>query len=309
VTLRVHSASRTPEPVGRRSARADPQRTTTTGRPRTACAAALATVTLFAAGGAGAAPRAVAPFDAGAAFALVRTQVALGERPAGSRASRRLGALLRERVPNGRYQAVPGGLRNVLGSVRGRQPNRLVVVGAHYDTKDLPGFVGANDGASGTAVVLQLARTIRARELRPTVVFAFFDGEEAPAGSGDFYEDGLRGSKVAAKSFRGAEAMILLDMVGDRSLAIPRERTSNRRLWVRLRAAARRQGKLAAFPPRVGSAVVDDHTPFLRAGVPAVDVIDFEFPCWHRPCDDLSAVSARSLDAVGETVLELLRRM
>ena len=114
-------------------------------------------------------------------------------------------------------------LRNVVGVVRGRNPGRVVVVGAHYDTVDLPGFVGANDGASGTAVVLQLARTIRPRELRPTVVFVFFDGEEAPPESDDFLRDGLRGSKVAARVYRRAEAMILLDLVGDRRLSIPRE--------------------------------------------------------------------------------------
>ena len=83
-----------------------------------------------------------------------------GPRPAGSEASRALAARLRGLVPNGRYQSVPGGLRNVVGSVRGREPG-YIVVGAHYDTKDLPGFVGANDGASGTAVVAELARTIR----------------------------------------------------------------------------------------------------------------------------------------------------
>jgi glutaminyl-peptide cyclotransferase len=249
------------------------------------------------------------PFDERSAFSFLRRQVELGPRPAGSAASRRLAALLRARVPGGRYQRVPGGLRNVIGVVRGRNPGRVVVVGAHYDTKDIPGFVGANDGASGTAAVLQLARTIRPRELRPTVVFIFFDGEESPAGSDDFLRDGLRGSKVAARAYRNAEAMILLDFVGDRRLAIPREQGSDPRLWAQLRAAARRKGKLAAFPNRTQGTVLDDHVPFKRFGVPAIDLIDFDFPCFHRTCDDMSAVSARSLDAVGETVLELLRSL
>jgi glutaminyl-peptide cyclotransferase len=250
-------------------------------------------------------------FDERAAFSFVRQQVELGPRPAGSSASRRLAALLHARVPNGRYQRVPGGLRNVIGSVRGRDARRVVVVGAHYDTKEIRGFVGANDGASGTAVVLQLARTIRPRELRPTVVFIFFDGEEAPADapSDDFLRFGLRGSKVAARAYRHAEAMILLDLVGDRRLSIPRELGSDRRLWAQLRAAARRRGKLAAFPNRTQGTVLDDHIPFQRVGVRAIDIIDFDFPCWHRTCDDMSAVSARSLDAVGETVLELLRTL
>jgi glutaminyl-peptide cyclotransferase len=250
-------------------------------------------------------------FDEGAAWTFLRRQVALGPRPAGSAASRRLAAMLRESVPRGRYQAVPDGLRNVLGTVPGRDPSRLVIVGAHYDTKDLPGFVGANDGASGTAVVRQLARTIKPRRARPTLVFVFFDGEEAPRGVPDdqFERYGLRGSKVAARAFPRAEAAVVLDFVGDRDLAIPREQLSNRRLWARLREAARRVGHAAAFPAREQGTVLDDHVPFIRAGVPAIDLIDFGFACWHRPCDDLSAVSARSLDAVGETMFEFLTRL
>ena len=250
-------------------------------------------------------------FDERRAFAFLRWQVSLGPRPAGSQASRRLAARLRSELPAGRFQRVPGGLRNVIGVVRGRQPRRVVVVGAHYDAKDLPGFVGANDGASGTAVVAELARSLRPRALRPTVVFILFDGEETPRGTpdGQFEEKGLRGSKVAARTFAHAEAMVLLDLVGDRDLSIPREALSNVRLWTRVRAAAARAGVLRVFPPTTTGGVLDDHLPFLRAGVPAVDLIDFDFPCWHRTCDDLSAVSPRSLDAVGETVLELLRAL
>jgi Zn-dependent M28 family amino/carboxypeptidase len=180
-----------------------------------------------------------------------------------------------------------------------------VVVGAHYDTKDIPGFVGANDGASGTAVAAELARTIR--RPRHTVRFVFFDGEESPRGSDDFEADGLRGSKVAAREFADARAMVLLDFVGDRRLSIPREANSAPGLWRKLRAAARRVGAGTVFPDRSTGSVLDDHIPFLDAGVPSIDLIDFTFPCWHRRCDDLSAVSERSVDAVGETVYELLR--
>jgi glutaminyl-peptide cyclotransferase len=245
-------------------------------------------------------------FDGAAAFRLLRRQVELGPRPAGSPESRRLARLLKRIVPGGRYQKVPGGLRNVIGTVRGREPG-YIVVGAHYDTKDIPGFVGANDGASGTAVVAQLARTIR--RPRHTVRFVFFDGEEAPRGVSDsqFEEEGLRGSKVAARSFDGARAMVLLDFVGDRELALRREDYSDERLWERLRAAAGRVGSGRFFPDGTQAGVLDDHIPFLRRGVPAIDLIDFDFPCWHRRCDDMSAVSQRSVDAVGEAVYELVR--
>ena len=248
-------------------------------------------------------------FDSRAAFRLLREQVALGPRPAGSPAARRLADRLRRLLPQSGFQAVPGhpGLRNVVGRVRGRS-RRYVVVGAHYDTKDIPGFVGANDGASGTAVVTQLARDLRGRRPPKTLVFVLFDGEESPAGTPDsqFLEKGLRGSKAAARRYAGAEAMVLLDFVGDRRLRIPREELSNRGLWRRLRAAARRVGAGATFPPRSAGAVYDDHVPFRRRGVPSIDLIDFDFPCFHRRCDDLSAVSQRSLDRVGETVYQLL---
>src|SRR5918992_468498 len=269
------------------------------------------TIAILVAGVSGATAAPVDRFDGDAAWAFLERQVELGPRPAGSPASRRLAAILRSSVPRGRYQPVPGGLRNVIGTVRGRDPKRFVVVGAHYDTKDHPpGFVGANDGASGTAVVRQLARTIKPRQVRPPLVFVFFAGEESPPGrDGQLERYGLRGSKVPARVFRRAEAAIILDFVGDRDLSIPRERLSDRRLWARLRAAAARAGHAAVFPPGTGAPLIDDHIPFQRAGVPAIDLIDLDFPCWHRTCDDMTAVSVESLDAVGETMMELLLRL
>jgi hypothetical protein len=100
--------------------------------------------------------------------------------------------------------------------------------------------------------------------------------------------------------------MILLDFVGDRDLSIPREGYSDAGLWRRLRTAARAAGAGSAFPAAISGAVADDHLPFLEEGVPSIDLIDFTFPCWHRRCDDLSAVSEQSLDQTGETVLRLL---
>lgn len=250
-------------------------------------------------------------FDEHRAFRFLRWQVRLGPRPAGSAAARRLAANLRATVPAGRYQPVPGGLRNVIGMLPGRDPRRVVIVGAHYDTKNLPGFVGANDGASGTAVVLQLARTFRPRALRPTLVFAFFDGEESPFGTPDdqFARQGLRGSRVASHSLRHADAMVLVDLVGDRDLSLPREAGSSRRLWAGLRSAAQRAGAGRFFPAASQQEILDDHLPFRRAGVPAIDLIDVDFACFHRVCDDLSAVSPHSLDVVGETLVEFLRAL
>ena len=249
-------------------------------------------------------------FDERRAWRALRRQVALGPRPAGSSAARTLARDARRRLPRGRFAKVPGGLVNVVGTIPGRRP--AVLVGAHYDTKDADGFVGANDGASGTAVVLELARGL-ARHKRPRgapeLRFVLFDGEESPDDSRPFYSSGLRGSRAYAQ--RHAEAIgavVLLDMVGDVDLSIPREASSDMRLWRRLRDSARAAGTLAAFPEETRSAVLDDHTPFQRAGIPAIDVIDFEFDCWHERCDDLTVVSPKSLDIVGETVAHMLRR-
>ena len=261
------------------------------------------------AGAAAPVPRpAVDRFDGDAAYASVKRQVALGPRPAGSAASRKLARRIRGALPGGRFQAVPGGLRNVVGTVRGRDPDRVVVVGAHYDTKDIPGFVGANDGASGVAILTQLARRMERRRPRSTLVFIAFDGEESPRGasSEDFEKRGLRGSKVAARRYSHAKAMILLDFVGEKGLRLPREQLSDSALWGKLRSAARRAGVGSVFPAGTQGVILDDHVPFLRAGVPAVDLIDFDFACFHRTCDDLSQISPRSLDAVGEAMLELL---
>jgi glutaminyl-peptide cyclotransferase len=247
-------------------------------------------------------------FDGPAAFGLLQMQLSYGPRPAGSAQSRQLAERLRALLPNGRFQPVPGGLRNVVGTVPGRDPSRTVLVGAHYDTKDMPGFLGANDGAGGTAAVVQLARELKPRTIGPTVRFVLFDGEESPRGVPDsqFLATGLRGSKVAASTFGHAQAMILLDFVADRDLSIPREGTSDPQLWQRLRAAAQRAGVGAYFPNATGIAIEDDQTPFEHAGVPSIDLIDWDFPCYHQACDNLSAVSEESLDASGEAVAGLL---
>jgi acetylornithine deacetylase/succinyl-diaminopimelate desuccinylase-like protein len=249
-------------------------------------------------------------FDAQRAYADVRSQVARGPRPAGSAASRRLADWLRTQLPNGRLESVPGGLRNVVGSLPGRQP--AIVVAAHYDTKDLPGFVGANDGAGGTAVVLELARVLahdRPKDPR-AIDFVLFDGEESPPGtpSSAFTAEGLRGSRAYARAHatQTSEA-IVLDFVGQENLKLLRDAGSDPALWARLRAAAKRAGVASAFPPGTTSEVRDDDTPFARAGVPAIDLIDLHYPCFHLTCDDLSQIDQESLDSAGEAVEELVR--
>jgi len=264
------------------------------------------------------ASRATSPgFDGGRAFTLLGDQVRdYGYRPAGSPALRRLAGRLRTLLPRGRFEQIPGhpGLRNVVGSIAGREP--AIVVGAHYDVEAAPqGFVGANDGAAGTAAVVYLARALAGRP-RPrgarAVRFVLFDGEEEPAGCTPFIECGLRGSKAYAARHAGeVRSLIVLDYIAARQgLRFARERGSDPALWAKLRAAARAVGVGDLFPAKAASvAILDDHTPFTQRGIPAIDLIDFDYPHRDSLQDTLDKVSARSLDAVGETVLRLLLRL
>jgi glutaminyl-peptide cyclotransferase len=252
-------------------------------------------------------------FDAPRAMALVREQVAYGQRPAGSPQLRRLADVLRAKLPGGRFEPVPRhpGLRNVVGVLPGASP--AIVVGAHYDTEYHPkGFVGANDGAAGTAAVVELARDLRRDGRGREVRFVLFDGEEDPPGcaSDEFLHCALRGSKAYVAAHHGEIGeMILLDYIANRGLRLPREATSSPDVWHRLRAAARRVGVSAVFPGGRQVAIYDDHTPFLRAGIPAVDLIDFSYRYRDSVRDTVDKLSVRSMDAVGETVLEAVREL
>ena len=263
------------------------------------------------------APRPTADrFDSKRAYALLREQVQrFGWRPAGSPALRRLAMRLRALLPGGRFEAVAGhpGLRNVVGSIAGR--GKAIVVGAHYDVEAQPeGFVGANDGAAGTAAVVWLARALARAPRRPgdrPLRFVLFDGEEEPAGCEPFLECGLRGSKAYAERHADAtRSFVLLDYIAEaRGLSFPREATSDVALWRKLRTAASDVGVGALFPARTGGGVLDDHTPFLEREIPAIDVIDFDYPQADTLQDTLDKVSERSLDAVGEAAYLLVSRL
>jgi glutaminyl-peptide cyclotransferase len=253
-------------------------------------------------------------FDTRRAFALIRMQVAVGQRPAGSPQLRALAERLRPLLPDGRFEKVPGhpGLRNIVGELPGRKP--AIVLGAHYDSEfHPPGFVGANDSAAGTAAVIEIARALRA-EKRPAnareVRFVLFDGEEEPPNSTDFLTDALRGSKAYVKAHRGQiREMVLLDYVANKGLRLPREGSSSAALWRRMRAAAAAVGVGAVFPPTTQTTILDDHTPFLQARIPAIDLIDFSYRYADTVRDTLDKLSERSLDAVGESTLALMREL
>ena len=287
-------------------------------------ACALLSATLLAAGcGSSSASRTadersdVDRFDTARAWSLVRRQLSYGQRPAGSPQLRSLATRLRPLLPSARFEPLPRepGLRNVVGTIPGRRPG--IVVGAHYDTLVEPkGFLGANNGAAGTAVVIEAARALAEAERPPSareVRFVLFDGEEPAAGlpeeSADFYHSALGGSRAYVAAHPGRTgAMILLDYVGNKGLTLPREGSSHLELWSGLREAATRVGAADHFPEFSGAVITDDHTPFLRARVPAVDLIDWSYP-GHALSDRLDKLSPSSIDAVGETVVELVLQL
>jgi glutaminyl-peptide cyclotransferase len=251
-------------------------------------------------------------FDAQRAFALIRSQLSYGQRPAGSPQLRRLAVVVRGMLPGGRFEAVPGhpGLRNVVGTLPG--PGPAIVVGAHYDSEYHPkGFVGANDSAAGTAAVVELARDLQ-RSAGREVRFVLFDGEEEGPGcpNSRFAECALRGSRAyVAAHRREVGQMVLLDYIANKGLRLPREGASDPKLWAKVRAAARSVGVAAVFPHTTQTAIYDDTTPFLRAGIPAVDLIDFSYRYADGLQDTIDKLSRASLDAVGETVYTLVSEL
>ena len=267
-------------------------------------------------------------FDAQRAFDDLRAQVRIGPRPEGSAASRREVELIARRLRRAglRKVLVQRPFLNVVARIPGRQPG-TVVVGAHHDTKDIPGFVGANDGASGVAVLLELARDLPRPLPGPSIDLAFFDAEEsrgASSGAAAFARSGDRGSEQFVRYARrgGADgsppldsirAMVLFDMVGDCKLEIPREASSDPDLYRLFADAAEKQtGSLTPFGGTAAS-VIDDQTPFIEAGVRSVDLIDFDYgpgptpgAFWHTRQDSLRHVCARSLGVVGKPALAAL---
>jgi Zn-dependent M28 family amino/carboxypeptidase len=204
-------------------------------------------------------------------------------------------------------------VENVI-AYRGDEPPR-VILGAHYDTrlhadqdpdpaKQQDPVPGANDGASGVAVLLELARVLP--EDGGPVWLVFFDAEDNGRIEG---WDWILGSQafVAELEFQ-PEAAVIVDMIGDADQNIYIERNSNPELSEEIWEIAAELGYGRSFIPTPRHSILDDHTPFLQAGIPAVDIIDFDYPYWHTTEDTVDKVSAESLEAVGRTLQEWLVR-
>lgn len=263
-------------------------------------------------------------FDGQRAYEHVLAQVALGPRPVGSEAAAQtadyIDAYLRSvgwtplRV-SGEYRGVL--VRNILAekTVAGSRPAGRLLIGAHYDTRPVADrdpvvskrgepILGANDGASGVAVLLELARVFDSAKCKYDVVLAFFDGEDKGGIEGWPFSVGA--DIVAGQVAGSLSKMILVDMVGDSDLRIFYEGNSNPELAEELWTVARRLGYGQWFVPEVHYSLMDDHVPFLRRGVPSVDIIDFDYPYWHTTADTADKVSPKSLEIVGKVLLEYL---
>jgi len=270
-------------------------------------------------------------FDGEAAMALIEKQCAFGPRNPGSPGHEAmLGWLVEtvgEQTPHVSVQRFtvegPGGtfeLTNVIASFRPTERNRVLLC-AHWDTRAVADrdpdparrgtpIPGANDGGSGVAVLLELARLMAERPPALGVDLVFFDGEDGGDGGG--LGDWCVGSSYYASRI-GEYApgfAVVIDMIGDADLEIPREPNSMRsapsvveRVWGAARAAG-----ATSFTDREGPGMYDDHVPLLRAGIPAIVVIDPHYRYWHTVEDTPDKCSPQSLDEVGATLLELVYR-
>jgi len=253
-------------------------------------------------------------FDGRRAYADVQTQVAFGSRVPGTEGHTKAQAWIQKELESAGWsvdiqksEALGHPVENIIAKRVDEGPQ--IIIGAHYDTRMFAdqdpdptqhtNYVpGANDGASGVAVLLGLARALPKDSV--PVWLVFFDTED----NGNIESwDWILGSRGFVKNNSiQPRAAIVVDMIGDSDLNIYKERNSNPDLTDAIWAAARGLGYESKFIPEYKFSMIDDHTPFLEAGIPAVDIIDFDYPYWHTAQDTPDKVSAESLQAVGETL-------
>jgi glutaminyl-peptide cyclotransferase len=263
-----------------------------------------------------------AKFDAGKAWEHLRQLVAIGPRPSGSPAIEQTRKYIKDQLSTLGLPAVEQvwdeqtpidkiKMVNLVATIPGVRKDRIVFAG-HYDTKLYRDFrfVGASDGGSSAAFLLELARVLKGRRNPLTIELLFLDGEEArlPEWHGTDNTYGSRHYVDLGKrdgSLTTLKALLLIDMIGDRDLDIRRDTNSTSWLTDVIWAAARHQN-LDDYFLADSTRIEDDHLPFLAAGVPSVDIIDLDYEQWHTSKDTLDAVSARSLQVVGDVVLAAL---
>lgn len=257
-------------------------------------------------------------FDGDRALQHAQAQCAFGPRPVGSEALARTGDYIISQLDGFgwevqtqefEYQGFP--IRNMIGR---KGEGSVVILGAHYDTRPLADrdpqrpeepIVGGNDGASGVAVLLELARMLGSVQLEKEVWLAFFDAEDRGRIEGWPFSVGAR--YMAEHLNIMVEAVIVVDMVGDRDQQLYYEGNSDPSLRERLWSLAAELGYEDYFIPEVRHTLTDDHVPFVERGIPAVDIIDFDYPYWHTTKDTCDKISSESLDRVGEVLVRFVQ--
>ncbi len=253
-------------------------------------------------------------FDGGRAYQDVIEQVDIGARYPGSVGHEQVLAYLHEELLQSGWV-----VEEQIAVIQGKEITNLIasrddeqtyiLLGAHYDnriyadqdpveprrTSHVP---GANDGGSGVAVLLELARTLP--KLQVSIRLVFFDAEDN-GGIEDF--DWVMGSRAYVRDiFPLPKAAIILDMIGDADLQIYYESNSDPVIREEIWRVADGLGYEEIFIKEERHSMLDDHTPFLEAGIPAVDLIDFDYPYWHTTEDSVDKVSADSLQVIGDTI-------
>jgi glutaminyl-peptide cyclotransferase len=263
-------------------------------------------------------------FSGARAMEYARKAVSFGPRPPGSAALRGLRAYILAQLKTRGCEvtqdsftgktpvgAIP--MVNIIARFPGKS-GRAVVFTGHYDTKSMPGmhFVGADDGGSSTAFLLEMAEALKGAPRKDDVYLVWFDGEEAFGKWSD--TDSLYGSRHLAERWAAdntlgrIKALINVDMIGDKDLDIMQEQNSSPALLKLIWSTAERLGYGKYFTDQ-GGPTEDDHIPFLRMGVSAVDVIDFDKSYWHEPEDTIDKLSPHSFEVVGTVLMEVLREL
>ena len=253
-------------------------------------------------------------FDGQHAYADVQTQVAFGPRIPGSQGHAQVQAWIGKELQSAGWrvdiqtsEALGHPVENIVAKRDDEPPQ--IIIGAHYDSrmfadndpdpaKHSEPVPAANDGASGAAVLLELARSLPDDTVPLWLVF--FDTEDNGRIEG---WDWILGSREFVKNNSFApRAVVVIDMIGDADLNIYKEQNSDPQLTDEIWSIANQLGYSDQFINTYNHSLIDDHVPFLEAGIPAVDIIDFDYPYWHTTQDTPDKVSAESLQTVGETL-------
>jgi Zn-dependent M28 family amino/carboxypeptidase len=265
-------------------------------------------------------------FEAVRAYEHVKKLVAFGPHPSGSEAIKKAQEYIENELKSfglqvnfdnftGQTPRGPVPMKNIIAELPGEK-REIVLITGHYDTKLQDGFMGANDGGSSAAAVLETARVLSKTKPEYTLWFVLFDGEEAVVDwSAMNGKDNTYGSRHLAAKLSGdgtldrVKALILFDMIGDKNLDIKREGESTPWMVDAIWKAAHTLGYQKYFLESE-QYISDDHLPFREAGVPVVDLIDFNYgpghSYWHTNLDTLDKISGESIKVVGDAVIGAL---